>query len=117
MVKNIISLVLLLISVILAFKHGWDSFNIKSNPESGKMMTSLGITNTMAPYLGALTILIGILILFPKTFFLGNLLNSFSILWIMALALNTGNVKIALMEIPFLIMPLIMIWLKYPFRN
>jgi hypothetical protein len=35
----------------------------------------------------------------------------------MGLALKAGNFKIALMEIPFLAIPLIMIWLKYPFKN
>jgi hypothetical protein len=35
----------------------------------------------------------------------------------MALSLRAGNIKMALIEIPFLILPLIMIWLKYPFKG
>lgn len=117
MIKHIISLILLLISVFLSFKHGWDSLNVKNNAESLKMTTELGIKQSYVPAMGMLMIVIGLLLLFPKTFFLGNLLNALSIVLIMALALNAGNIKMALIEIPFLIMPLLLIWLKYPFKN
>jgi len=117
MVKSIISLVLLIVSVSLNFKHGWDTFNAKSNPGSAKMMDELGISTAMLPFFGFLTIAVGVLLLIPKTFFLGNILNVLSIIMIMALAMQAGNLKIVLMEIPFLAIPLIMIWLKYPFKN
>lgn len=115
MVKSIISLVLLSVSVFLAFKHGWDTFNYKKNPEAMRMMGELGINETMVPIFGGVTLLVGILLLFPKTFFLGNVLNAISIVIIMALAMKAGNFKMVLMEIPFLIMPLVLMWLKYPF--
>ncbi|WP_415327828.1 hypothetical protein [Chryseobacterium sp. MMS23-Vi53] len=115
MVKSIISLVLLLVSVFLAFKHGWETFNYKKNPEAMKMMGELGITDTMIPIFGAVTLLVGILLLIPRTFFLGNMLNAISILIIMALAMRVGDFKMVLLEIPFLMMPLVLIWLKYPF--
>lgn len=117
MIKSIISLVLLLVSVYLAFKHGWDTLNYKKHPESLKMMNELGISTTMIPIFGGLTILIGVLLLIPKTFFLGNMLNAISIVIIMALAIKAGNYKMVLIEIPFLVMPLVMIWLKYPFTK
>ncbi len=117
MIKNIISLTLLIVSVALSFKHGWDTFNFRDNPQSAKMMAGLGISESIVPWFGALTVIVGILLVMPKTFFLGNLLNAFSILLIMALSLHAGNYKTALMEIPFLAMPLVMIWLKYPFKN
>ena len=47
----------------------------------------------------------------------GNLLTALSIVTIMAFALHAGHTKIALLEIPFLIMPLVMIWLDYPTWN
>jgi hypothetical protein len=117
MIKNIISLALLLTSVFLAFKHGWDTFNYKNHPGSLKMMNELGISESIIPLFGAMTILTGILLLIPKTFFLGNVLNAMSILMIMALATRAGNMTMVLIEIPFLIMPMVMIWLKYPFKN
>jgi hypothetical protein len=116
MVKNIISAVLLLISVTLSFKHAWDTVHYKNNPESVKMMESLGISKAFIPYLASVAIAVGVLLLFPHTFFLGNMLNAILIVIIMGLALRAGNYRMALIEIPFLVMPLIMIWLKYPFK-
>lgn len=115
MIKSIVSLVLLLVAVFLAFKHGWETLNYKKHPESLNMMNGLGISESMIPFFGGITLLIGVLLLIPKTFFLGNVLNAISIVIIMALAIKAGNFKMAFMEIPFLIMPLVMIWLKYPF--
>lgn len=117
MVKSIISLILLLVSVFLAFKHGWDTFNYKNNPESLKMMNELGISEAVVPFFGAVTILVGVLLLFPKTFFFGNVLNAIAIVVIMALAMRAGNFRMVMIEIPFLLMPLVMMWLKYPFKD
>lgn len=117
MVKSIISLVLLAVSVFLAFKHGWDTFNYKNNPEALKMMKELGISEPVIPFFGLMTILVGVLLLIPRTFFLGNVLNAISIVVIMALAIRAGNFKMVWIEIPFLIIPLVMIWLKYPFKD
>lgn len=110
-------MVLLVVSVLLSVKHGWDTFNYKKNPEALKMMSELGISEPFIPFFGILTFAVAILLLIPKTFFWGNVLNATAIVLIMALALRAGNFKIALMEIPFLIIPLVMIWLKYPFKN
>lgn len=115
MIKSFLSLVLFIVSIFLSFKHGWESFNVSKHPESAKMMTNLGINPSYVPEMGIVMMVIGVLLLFPKTFVLGNILNAISIVVIMALALNTGNIKMALMEIPFLLMPLVLIWLKYPF--
>lgn len=117
MIKNLISLLLLIIAVSLSFKHAWDTLNLSNNAESAQMMEMLGISKPMVPFLGVFIFIVGVLLLIPKTFFLGNVLNALSIVLIMALALRAGNLKMALIEIPFLAMPLLMIWLKYPFRN
>ncbi|WP_317124961.1 DoxX family protein [Taibaiella helva] len=103
--------------MVLSFKHGWDTFHYKSNPQSLKMMNELGISEGMIPVMGVLTILTGILLLFPRTFFWGNVLNALSIVLIMALALRASNVNMVILEIPFLVIPLVVIWLKYPFKN
>ncbi len=116
MVRNIISLVLLMVSVFLAFKHGWDTFHYKDNPGSMKMMNELGIAEAAVPFFGAAAILVGVLLLFPKTFFLGNVLNAILVVVIMALAAQARNLTMVMVEIPFLVMPLVMIGLKYPFN-
>lgn len=117
MIKSIISLVLLLLSVGLSINHGWGSFNYKKNPESLKMMSELGFAEWSMPVFGVSAILVGIMLLIPKTFFIGNLLNALSVVLIMAFALRIGNFRIALIEIPFLAIPLILVWLKYPFNK
>ena len=116
MIKNIISLVLLVFSVLLNFKHGWDSFKTPT-AEQQEMMTELGVSQTYMPYFGVFAIVIAVLQLIPKTFFLGNVLNAFTIILIMCSALRVGNFKMVLIEIPFLIIPLVLIWLKYPFKS
>lgn len=112
---KIISIILLAASVFLSLKHGWDAFQ-PSNATQTNMMADLGITKTLMPYFGLFSIILGLLLLFPQTFFPGNVLNAVTIVLIMALSLNTGNYKMALLEIPFLALPLVLIWLKYPFK-
>ncbi|MBO9659617.1 MAG: hypothetical protein J7527_12410 [Chitinophagaceae bacterium] len=117
MIKNIISLLLLVVSVSLNFKHSWDMLHYKNDPRQAQAMIDLGISERSSPFLVLLTFAVAVLITIPRTFFLGNTLNAISILLIMAMALKSGNWKLALIEIPFLAMPLILIWLKYPFKN
>jgi len=116
MIKNIASILLLFISVTLSFRHAWDTLHYKNNPESVKVMENLGISETFIPLLTVAALATGVLLLIPKTFFLGNMLNAILIVMMMGLAVRAGNYRMALIEIPFLIMPLVMIWLKYPFK-
>lgn len=110
-----ISIILIIISSVLSLKHGWDAF-LPNTAEQAKMMANIGITKTMVPYLGVLSIALGLMLPFPQTFVLGNILNAVMIVLIMALSLNAGDYKTALVEIPFLAIPLVLIWLKYPFK-
>ncbi|MEZ0612016.1 hypothetical protein ACAW74_26125 [Fibrella sp. WM1] len=113
---KIISIVLILISAFLSIKHGWDAFQ-PANAEQTKMMADLGISKTAMPFFGVFSIVIGLMLLFPQTFFISNVLNAITIVLIMALSLRAGNTTMALIEIPFLAMPLVLIWLTYPFKS
>lgn len=112
---KIIAIILLLVSAFLSIKHGWDAFR-PENAEQAKMMANLGISKSIGPVFGVLSILIGLMIFFPQTFFISNLLNAITIVLVMALALRAGDHKMALIEIPFLLMPLLLIWMKYPLK-
>ncbi|RDB04492.1 hypothetical protein [Runella aurantiaca] len=112
---KIVSIILLLVSAVLSVKHGWDAFQ-PANAEQAKMMANLGVTKTIMPYFGVFSILIGLMLFLPQTFFIANVLNAVTIVLIMALSLRAGDYKMALIEIPFLALPLILIWLKYPFK-
>lgn len=112
---KIIAILLLFISAFLSIKHGWDAFR-PANAEQVQMMANLGITQSVMPYFGILSIAIGIMLFFPQTFFISNVLNAVTIVLIMAMSLRAGDYKMALIEIPFLAIPLLLIWLKYPFK-
>lgn len=113
---KMISIVLLLVTAFLSFKHGWDAFR-PASPDQARMLADLGLTRSFMPYFGVFSFVIGSMLLFPQTFFVSNVLHSFAIVLIMSLSLRAGNVRMALIEIPFLAIPLLLIWLKYPFKN
>lgn len=115
--SKIISAILITVTVILNVKHFWDGLHLDKSPEALKMLAELNISRSYMPFMGIATILVSVLVLFPKTFFIGNLLNALTIVIIMALALRADNYKIALIEIPFLLIPLVLIWLKHPLNN
>lgn len=110
---KIISGVLILITVFLNIRHGWAGLMMK--PETVSMMDQMGISKQLSIVVSVLTLAGACLVLFPQTFFIGNLLNAVIILLIMCLAIQAGNIKAALIEIPFILMPLVMIWLGHPF--
>src|ERR1700754_421793 len=112
---KIISGALILITVFLNIRHGWAGLMMK--PEAVSMMEQMGVGKQLGVVVGVLTLAGACMILFPQTFFIGNLLNAVIILLIMCLALQAGNIKAALIEIPFILMPLVMIWLKHPFAG
>lgn len=116
MTTKIISGVLLIVTVYFGFSHGSRVFQ-KPSEQYLEMMTKLGITNPMRIGFGVISILSASLILFPKTFFLGNTIRAILLIVMMALALKAGNFKFALIEIPFVMMPLILIYLGHPLKN
>lgn len=114
---KIISGILILVTTFLSFKHGWEGLTMNAKPGETNMMTELGMGKTMLLVISILSLAVGLMVLFPQTFFAGCLLNAAMILVIMALALQTGHLKTALVEIPFLLMPLLMIYLGHPFKK
>lgn len=114
---KIISGLLILITVFFSYRHGWNAVTMNLKPEESNMLTALGIGKPLLYTIGILTLAVGVLVLFPATFFAGNLINAALLLLILALQLKAGNVKAALIEIPFLLMPLLMIYLGHPFRK
>ena len=114
---RIISGILILLTVFFSIKHGWSGITMNVKPEEAAMMNELGIGKPLLFIISVVSLAVGVLVLFPQTFFVGNVLNATSILLIMAFALSSGNLKIALIEVPFLLMPLVLIWLGHPFKQ
>lgn len=110
---KIISGILLLLSVVLSFRHGWAGVSGNISPEAAQFLGPLGISQPVLLGLSWLNLLVAGLLLFPATFLVGNLLNAAGILLIMGYALHTGNLCTAALEIPFLLLPLGLLWLRH----
>jgi hypothetical protein len=112
MVLKIISAGLILFTVFMGVKHGWSALN--PTPENMVMMESLKISGTLIKLIGILTLTGASLILFPPTFFWGNILNACLIVLMMGLFIQAKEWKGVWIEIPFLLIPLLLIGLKHP---
>jgi hypothetical protein len=114
--QKIISGILILFVAIMSFKHGLSGF--KSNAAQGDLqMLSWGINKQMQTIISIVTIIMAIMILFPQTFLVGNILGVILFIVLMCFQLNAGNIKAAATEIPFLLITLLMIYLGHPFKK
>ncbi|NOW95345.1 DoxX family protein [Mucilaginibacter sp. SG564] len=109
---KIINSLLILFVVFMGFKQGWAMFSGK--PEMLAMFSKWRFNSQSLILLGTITMLSALLILFPRTFVFGNFLMAITILLIICLQLSTKNLKGAVIELPFLLMNLLIIYLQYP---
>jgi hypothetical protein len=99
----------------MGLKQGWAMLSGK--PEMLLMFSKWNFSKTAIMVNGAITIIAALLILFPKTFVWGNLLMAAGILMILGLQLLIKDLKGAAMELPFLLLNLIIIYLQYPLKS
>lgn len=114
---KIVSALLILVTSILSLKHGWDGLHLDANPAQAKMAADMGVGKTSITIMSIVGMAVGIAILFPQTFFAAAFVNAGTIFLIMVLSLRVGNFKTALIEIPFLAMPLLLIYLGHPLKK
>lgn len=117
MIIKLISGFLILFSAFMGAKHGWGSLHLKpgdTGPVADLLQTLKLSENTVKAF-SVLTIAGGFLLLAPQTFLVGNLLNICLFLFLIIRFLLLGDYKHALLEIPFLLIPVILIFLKHPF--
>ena len=114
MAIKITSGLLLLVSVLLSLQHGWAGVTQTLKPAEALMLAGLGFTKPTLYAFSVFTLTVAGLLLFPQTFFMGNLLNAAGFLLLAALALHTGNLRLAATELAILLLPLTLIWLKHP---
>jgi hypothetical protein len=119
MIIKIISGALLLFTVYMGIKHGWQLLNSKPSDIGPEMdlIRKLNLSQAVIKSFAVLTLLTTLLILFPQTFVPGNILNAIGILLIMSSLLNVREIKPALIEIPFMFIPLVLIYLKHPLAD
>jgi hypothetical protein len=115
MILKIINSVLILVAVFMGFKQGYAMFSAK--PEMLEMFSKFGFGKNAVMINGAITILSAVLILFPKTFVWGNFLMAAGILMIICLELLHKDLKGAAIELPFLLLNLLIIYLQHPLKS
>lgn len=119
MIIKLISGALILFTAFMGIKHGWQGLTMKpgdTGPEAD-LFAKINLSPGISKAISVLSILSALLILVPQTFLAGNLINATVILLLMILFLRAGEFKPALIEIPFLLIPLLLIFLKHPFAQ
>ncbi len=115
MVLKLINTVLILGAIIMACRQGYAMLSGK--PEMLQMFSKWSFTRNGLMINGAITIISAILILFPKTFVWGNFLMAAGILMIICFHLLDKDLKGVVVELPFLFINLIIIYLQHPLKN
>ncbi|MGI4871106.1 MAG: hypothetical protein ACRYFX_08000 [Janthinobacterium lividum] len=109
---KILNAVLILAAMGMGAKQG--GAMLAGKPEMQALLASLGLGRTSMLVLGGVTWLGAVLMLPPQTFLWGNFLMAASILFLMALQLHHQNLQGAAIEGPFLLLSLLIIYLKHP---
>ncbi|MFA6056952.1 MAG: hypothetical protein WC756_02045 [Taibaiella sp.] len=112
MILKIINTILMLFAFFMAAKQGWAMITGKQAMLDMFGKWNIGTIGVMA--FGIYTILASVLMLFPKTFIWGNFLLAAGILLIIAFQVKDHNLKGAAIEIPFLLLSLVIIYLQHP---
>ncbi|TDQ82639.1 DoxX family protein [Sphingobacterium yanglingense] len=114
MILKIFNTVLILFAVFMGTKHGWNMLTAK--PEMLEMFGKWNLGKTAVMINGAVTLLASVLILFPRTFVWGNFLMAAGILMIICMQLLNKDLKGVAIEVPFLLLNLVIVYLQHPFK-
>lgn len=115
MIFKIVNGILMLVAVYMGIKQGYAMFSGKS--EMIDLFGKWGFNKTGLMINGAITIIAALLILFPKTFLWGNFLMAAGILLIICFHLLDKNLKGMAIELPFLLLNLVIVYLQHPLKN
>ncbi len=115
MILRVINGALMLIAVFMGLKQGWAMFSGKE--EMLTLFSKWHFTKTGVMITGIVTMVSALLILHPKTFLWGNFLMAAGILLIICFHLLDKDLKGVVIELPFLLLNLIIIYLQYPLKK
>ncbi|WP_353719733.1 DoxX family protein [Dyadobacter sp. 676] len=115
MVVKIINGVLILVAVFMGLKQGWAMLTGKA--EMLDLFGKWGFNKAGVMVNGIVTIISALLILYPKTFVWGNFLMAAAILMIICFHLLEKDLKGMAIELPFLFLNLVIIYLQHPFTG
>ena len=109
---KIINSLLILFVVYMGFRQGWSM--LRGEPRMLITFSQWHFNKKGLMLFGVITLLSTALIFSPQTFFWGNFLMAAAILFIICLQLSVKNTKGALIEVPFLLVNLLIIYFQYP---
>lgn len=112
MVLKIINAVLILFAAYMGIKQGGAMLSGKA--EMLEMFGKWNISKYGVMVLGLFTLLSVLLMLIPKTFVWGNFLMAAGILLIICFHLLDKDIKAAMIELPFFLLSLVIIYLQHP---
>lgn len=114
-ILKIVNAVLIVIAAGMGLKQGCAMFSGKQHMI--EMFSKWNFDKTGVMVLGGITMLSAVLILFPRTFLWGNFIMAATILMIICFQLLNQNIKGVGVEIPFLLLNLLIIYLQHPFSK
>lgn len=109
---KIINAVLMAFALYMGIKQGWAM--ISGKPIMIEMFGKWNIGKSGVMVIGLFGVLGALLMLFPKTFVWGNFITAASILLIIAFHLKDRDLKGVLIELPFLLLSIVIIYLQHP---
>lgn len=109
---RVLSTILIITIVFMGVKQGWAM--ITGKPEMTQMLGRFHFGRTGIIANGIITLFSAVLILFPRASLAGNFLMAAAILLILCFQLSLKDLKGGFIEIPFLIMNLLAIYLGHP---
>lgn len=115
MIVKTINSILILVAVFMGLKQGWAM--LMGKPEMLAMFEKWSISRNGVMVNGAITMASALLILFPRTFVWGNFLMAVGILLIICFHLLDKDLKGVLIELPFLMLHLIILYLQHPLKK
>ncbi|TKC65739.1 hypothetical protein FBD94_03840 [Pedobacter hiemivivus] len=112
MMIKIFASVLLILVILMGLKQGMAMFS--GNEAMLAMFGKFNFNRFWVKAIGLLTIVAAIMVLHPHTFVVGNILMASLILLILCLQLSIMDIRGAMIEVPFLLMNLSLIYFQYP---
>lgn len=83
-------------------------------PEMLDLFSKWGFSKNAVAINGTITMIAAVMIAFPKTFIWGNFLMAAGILMLICFHIRDKNLNGVMLELPFLALNLIIIYLQYP---
>jgi hypothetical protein len=114
-VTRVVNAILVLLAFVMGLRHGVSL--LRSTPAQVQETLHISLNQPTIVIIGLLTCMGAILIIFPATFFAANVMSAVVILYLAAVQSRAQNLRGALVELPFVLLPLLILYLGYPFQQ